>query len=152
MTHPPSVPILHFIALAPSQKHPPKTIKLQPQTPHSHKTHREVLERPGLLNIAQSLLQALLLRRDLLHRLLGSLNCFPLERIHRLIPLRHIIVNSLEFPQDLFGILERALVFEDRSVFLNVDLGTGSFESGVLVQGGRVTGSECLEGVGRFLA
>ena len=108
-------------------------------------THSQVLERPGLRDVAQRLLQALLFSLNLGNRLLGGLDSLALERVHRLVPLGHVVVDRLELPQDLFGSLDGRLVLEGGLVVLEVDLGRAGLQGGVLVQSGRVTSAESLE-------
>ena len=75
-----------------------------------------------------------------------------LERRHGIVPLLNVVVDRLELGQDLLGLLDGGLVLEDGLVSREVDLRGGSLEGGVSVDGGRVSGSERLEGREGLLA
>lgn len=68
-----------------------------------------------------------------------------LESINDTVPLAQIVVNRLELPQDLLGILDGRLILQQRLVVRQVNLGCRRLERRVLVDGGSVTCSESLE-------
>lgn len=75
-----------------------------------------------------------------------STHSLALESLNDTVPLAHIIVDRLEVAQDLLRQLNRLLVLKDRLVAGQVNGGGGSLESRVLIQGGRVSSTERLEG------
>lgn len=75
-----------------------------------------------------------------------STHSLALESLNDTVPLAHIVVDRLEVAQDLLRQLNRLLVLKDRLVVGQVNGGGSSLESRVLVQGGRVSSAERLEG------
>jgi hypothetical protein len=105
----------------------------------------EVLERARVLDVAEGGAQALLLGRDLGDGGLGGVDGLLLERADNLVKLLDVVVDGLEVGEDLGRLLDRTLVLEDALVVVQVDLGDGRLERGILVRRRGVARAEGLE-------
>lgn len=83
--------------------------------------HSEVLERPGSLNVIQSLLQLNQLRLDLTPSLFSVLDSLGLKGIDRLNLARDIIASRLEVLELGLDIIDHGLVLQRVAVVVKVD-------------------------------
>lgn len=131
------------------QHHP--GIQISPVRPISHRANTynsEILERPGLFNVLQCLVQILQFLVDDALRLLGALDSLCLESLNGLhLPL-NIVCGWLESLELLLDIVDDGLVLEDSAVVSEIDGGGLLLELLNLSAGVVVALLECNEGVG----
>lgn len=85
--------------------------------------NRDVLERPGGLNVGQGLLEILQLEADLLLGGLGVLDGLDLEGLDGLELARDVVGSGLVGSEALLNLVDNSLVLEDGAVVRKVDGG-----------------------------
>lgn len=131
------------------QHHPRNHIsRIQTISRHANTYHSEILERPGLLNVLQRLVQILQFLVNHALRLLGALDGLCLERLNGLHLSLNIVGGWLEGLELLLYIVDDGLVLEDSAVVGEIDGGGVLLELLDLSAGVVVALLESNEGVG----